>query len=271
MNPEQCGKIREWLDAYISRELPPESVQQVAAHLRECPACAAEYDELVRLRSRLRDAVRATPVPPRLETRVRSTFAGERARPRTGVWAVVAAAAVIVCAVMIQQLTVVHDPEQAILHKASGRLAAIVRAGLRDHLECAVFRKYPRTPDPAAEMTAELGHEFADLLPLVSQKLWGDYRVIQAHICEAGGRHFTHFIIVGGPHASKTISVLLTRKEPGESVTEGIYQTGVDRFQVVTFQSHDYIAYVISDMDPQNNLQLAATLAPALRKFLTRS
>jgi hypothetical protein len=42
----------------------------------------------------------------------------------------------------------------------------------------------------------------------------------------------------------------------------------VDRFQVVGFESHDYLAYVISDLDAQQNLQLAADLAPALREYL---
>jgi predicted metal-binding protein len=37
---------------------------------------------------------------------------------------------------------------------------------------------------------------------------------------------------------------------------------------VVGFQSHDYLAYVISDLDAQQNLQLAADLAPALREYL---
>ena len=48
----------------------------------------------------------------------------------------------------------------------------------------------------------------------------------------------------------------------------GIYQEGVDRFQVVGFESHGYLAYVISDMDPQENMQLAVSLAPAVREYL---
>jgi ABC-type glutathione transport system ATPase component len=45
----------------------------------------------------------------------------------------------------------------------------------------------------------------------------------------------------------------------------------VDRFQVVGFESHDYLAYVISDLDAQQNLQLAANLAPTLREYLAHA
>jgi hypothetical protein len=61
--------------------------------------------------------------------------------------------------------------------------------------------------------------------------------------------------------------VVLTRKRSGESLSGGIHQAGVDRFQVVGFESHDYLAYVISDLDAQQNLQWAANLAPTLREL----
>jgi hypothetical protein len=66
----------------------------------------------------------------------------------------------------------------------------------------------------------------------------------------------------------KIVSLILTRKKYGESLVGGIHQTGVDRFQVVGFESHDYLAYVISDLDAQQNLQLAANLAPTVRDYL---
>ena len=66
----------------------------------------------------------------------------------------------------------------------------------------------------------------------------------------------------------KLLSLILTRKQPGEALSGGIYQEGVDRYQVVGFESHDYLAYVVSDLDAQQNLQLAANLAPAVREYL---
>jgi hypothetical protein len=165
-------------------------------------------------------------------------------------------------------LRVETDPEQAILRKTSGRLAAVLNVGLRDHLQCAVFRKYSRQPEAARQMAADLGPGFADLVPLLQAKMTGDFHIVQAHHCDAGGRQYTHFIMAGGAGGGKTVSLILTRRQPGESLSGGIHQAGVDRFQVVGFESHDYLAYVISDLDAQQNLELAANLAPTLREYL---
>jgi anti-sigma factor (TIGR02949 family) len=265
-----CGEIRAQLDAYLSRELPDAARREVQKHLEGCPQCAAELETHARIRAQLQAAVRAVPVPAGLEAKLRRAVAGQAARPRTGLWAVAAAAAAILCVVLVGLLRVQMNPEEAILRKTSGRLAAVLNVGLRDHLQCAVFRKYSRRPEPAHQMAADLGPEFAGLEPLVEAKLPANFRVIQGHRCEAGGRHYTHFIIsggAGGAGGGKIVSLILTHRQPGESLSGGIYQTGVDRFQVVAFESREYLVYVISDMDAQQNLQLAGNLAPTLREF----
>ena len=43
-----CGKIRESLPGYIMRELPAEQAWLVREHLRNCPECAKEADNLAR-------------------------------------------------------------------------------------------------------------------------------------------------------------------------------------------------------------------------------
>jgi anti-sigma factor RsiW len=267
MNAE-CEKVRGHLDAYLSRELPEESRREAQRHLESCLQCAAELETRFRIRAQLQDAVRATPVPAGFEAKVRRILHDKASRPRTGLWAVAAAAAVILCVVLVGLLREQANPEQAILRKTSGRLAAVLNVGLRDHLHCAVFRKYSKQPVAASQMAADLGPGFADLAPLVQAKLPGDLRVIQAHHCIAGGRPYTHLIISSGAGGAKIVSLVLTRKQPGEALGGGIYQAGVDRFQVVGFESRDYLAYVISDLDAQQNLQLAASLAPALRQYL---
>jgi anti-sigma factor (TIGR02949 family) len=260
-----CGKVRGHLDSYLSRELPEETSREVQRHLESCRACAAELETRTRVRAQLQAAVRATPVPVGLEAEVRRAVRGEVSRPRTGLWAVAAAAAVILCVGLVNLLRVKTNPEEAILQKTSGRLAAVLNVGLRDHLHCAVFRKYSKQPVAARQMAADLGPGFANLVPLVQAKLPDDFRVIQGHRCNAGGRQYTHLIMAGG---GKIVSLVLTRKQPGESLSGGIHQAGVDRFQVVGFESHDYLAYVVSDLDAQQNLQWAANLAPALRAYL---
>ncbi|HXM39773.1 MAG TPA: hypothetical protein VN924_00890, partial [Bryobacteraceae bacterium] len=232
--------------------------------------CAAELETRARIRAQLQTAVRAAPLPLDLEAKVRRAVrrSVNAPRPRTGLWAVAAAVLVIVCVSLANRLRLDSNPEEAILRKTSGRLAAVLNVGLRDHLHCAVFRKYSKQPEAAREMAADLGPGFADLAPLVQAKLTGDFRIIQAHHCNAGGREYTHFIITGGAGGGKIVSLVLTRRQPGERLIGGIHQAGVDRFQVVGFESRDYLAYVISDLDAQQNLQLAATLAPTVREYL---
>ncbi|MGA2739467.1 MAG: zf-HC2 domain-containing protein [Bryobacteraceae bacterium] len=262
-----CETTRGHLDAYLSRELPEETRLEVQRHLEICPQCAAELETRARVRTQLQAAVRATPVPVHLEAKIRRAVrrTENAPRPRTGLWAVAAAALVIVCVALVNWLRIESNPEEAILRKTSGRLAVVLNVGLRDHLHCAVFRKYSKQPEAARQMAADLGPGFADLAPLLQAKLTGDFRIVQAHHCDAGGRRYTHFIITGG---GKIVSLVLTRRRPNERLTGGIHQAGVDRFQVVGFESHDYLAYVISDLDAQQNLQLAANLAPTVREYL---
>jgi anti-sigma factor (TIGR02949 family) len=264
-----CATARANLDAFLSRELPDQTSREVQRHLEICPQCAAELETRARVRTQLQAAVRATPVPVGLEGNVRRAVRGAvqsgASRPRSGLWAVAAAAAVILCVALASRLRVQSNPEETILRKTSGRLAAVLNVGLRDHLHCAVFRKYSKQPVAGAQMAADLGPEFAGLVPLIQAKLPADFRVIQGHHCVAGGRQYTHLIIAGD---GKIVSVVLTPRQPGESLNGGIHQAGVDRFQVVGFESHNYLAYVISDMDAQQNLRWAANLAPALREYL---
>jgi hypothetical protein len=173
---------------------------------------------------------------------------------------------VILCVVLVGLLRERANPEEAILRKTSGRLAALLNVGLRDHLHCAVFRKYSKQPVAARQMAADLGPEFAGLVPLVQASC----RRFPRHPGSSLHRRRTPV------HASHHFrrwrrQARLARPDsqaPSESLSGGIYQTGVDRFQVVGFESHDYLAYVISDLDASQNLQLEAAMAPVVREYL---
>jgi anti-sigma factor (TIGR02949 family) len=260
-----CEQMRENLDSYLSRELPLEERQEIARHLEGCAGCSADLAARTRLRDQLRAAVRAISVPAGLEAKVRGAVRAQAVRPRTGLWAVAAAAAIVIIMAAVGVVRKRVSPEDAILEKTSGPLTAVLNVGLVDHLHCAVFRKYPRTPAPPKQLSAELGPQFADLAPLIQAKLpWGSY-IIEAHHCTTRGRLYTHFIVDDG---SKLVSVILTPRQSGEVLGGNIYQTGVDRFQVVGFESHGYLVYVVSDMDATGNLQLSASLAPTVRLYL---
>jgi anti-sigma factor (TIGR02949 family) len=261
-----CAKVRGYLDSYLSNELLVETNHEVLRHLESCPQCTAELNTRARVRDRLRTAVRATPVPGGLEARVMRGVRAHRSRTNAGLYTLAVAAAVLICIGIINFTRLRSGPEDAILRKTSGQLAAVLNVGLRDHLHCAVFRKYPRRPETGEQMAGQLGPEFAGLEPLVKSRLPAGFGIIQAHRCQAGGREYVHLIVTGG---SRILSLAITRKRPGESLSGGIHQTGVDRFQVVGFESGNYLVYIISDLDAQRNLQLAASLAPMVRQYLT--
>ena len=260
-----CERVRGYLDSYLSNELLVETNHEVLRHLEGCQQCAAELNTRARVRTQLQAAVRGTPVPPGLETRVQRAVRSQRPRTHVGFYTLAAAAMVIICLAIVNLARVKMHPEEAILQKTSGRLAAVLNVGLRDHLHCAVFRKYSKQPETVEQMAAQLGPAFAGLAPLVKAKLPAGFRIIQGHRCHVGSRQYVHFIVAGG---GKLLSLILTRKQPGEALSGGIYQEGVDHYQVVGFESHDYLAYVVSDLDAQQNLQLAANLAPAVREYL---
>lgn len=260
-----CAKIRGYLDSYISNELLVETNHEVLRHLEGCPECSAELAARTRLRTQLQSAVRGTQVPAGLEAKVQRGVRAQRSRTYAGLYTMAAAALVIISLGLVSLFRLRSTPEDALLNKASGRLATVMSVGLRDHLHCAVYRKYPKQPEAAERVESQLGPEFAGLAPLVKAKLPADFQVLQGHRCTAGGRQYVHFIITSG---NKLLSLVLTRKQPGESLSGGIHQEGVDRYQVVGFESRDYLVYVVSDLDPQQNLQMAASLAPVVREYL---
>lgn len=261
-----CEKIRGYLDSYLSNELLVETNHEVLRHLEGCPRCSAELNTRARVRTQLQGAVRNMAVPPDLQAKVQRAVRGQSRRTRAGLYTLAAAAIVIICLAILNLTRTKRTPEEAILQKTSGRLAVLLNVGLRDHLHCTVFRKYSKQPETLEQMAAHLGPEFAGLAPVVKAKLPGDFHIVQGHRCRAGDRRYVHFIMEGGDH--KLLSLILTQRQPGESLSGGIYQQGVERYQVVGFESHAYLVYIISDLDPQRNLQMAANLAPAVRAYL---
>ncbi len=261
-----CDKVRGHLDSYLSNELVAETNHEVLQHLETCPDCSAELGTRARVRTELQAAVRAVPVPAALEARMQRAVRAQSRRTRAGLYTMALAAMVVIGLAVVALRRETPAVEQVIMNKATGRLGTVLNVGLRDHLHCAVFRKYSKQPETLSQMATQLGPQFADLAPLVKAKLPGESQVIQGHRCSAGGRDYVHIIMTRG---DRVLSLLLTRKRSGESLSGGVYQEGVDRFQVVGFESHDYLVYIISDLDAQQNLQLAANLAPTVREYLT--
>jgi anti-sigma factor (TIGR02949 family) len=289
-----CEKTRKYLDAYISNELMVETNYEVLRHIEGCPACAAEVDTRVRLRSRLKAAVNTQNVPPELQVRIREQI--RTSRPGSWIhlgwlragWPRLAgatAAALVVAAGLwvnhsTERLPALADRpgQNTYISRVSANLAAILKVGLGDHIHCAIFRKYPKDPQAVEKMEAELGPAYAGLLPVVRAGVPEGYKVIMAHQCSYDGRKFVHLTFEkdGG-----LLSLVVARRQTGESLdglsptgaASGvrIYQSAAGRYQVAGFEAGNFFAYVVSELRDQENLQVVENVAPAVRQFLMKT
>lgn len=283
-----CEKTRRYLDAYVSNELLIETNQEVLHHLEACLECAAEADARLRVKARLKTAVEAQSAPAGLQSKIRGDL--QRHSPRSPIpvswtrWAVAAAAAAILIAgiSIIRSRNALPDiadrqAQDAFIQKVSETLSAVLRVGLGDHIHCAVFRRYPKDPPSLERLTETIGPEYQDLVPLVKTAVSTQYSIIMAHQCSYGSRHFVHVALSDGSHL---VSLVIARKEPGESLdaltptvhTSGVpvYQAAAGHYEIAGFETQNYLAFVVSDLNARDNLLVASTLAPGVQTFLNR-
>jgi anti-sigma factor (TIGR02949 family) len=65
-----CAEVFRRLDCYLDRELTPEEIERVDAHLAHCALCAAEARFERSFLNELRAKVRRLDVPPQLLSRI---------------------------------------------------------------------------------------------------------------------------------------------------------------------------------------------------------
>jgi anti-sigma factor (TIGR02949 family) len=285
-NEAVCKRIRPQLDHYLSNELSVETNHEVMTHLEACPACSQELEARMRVGNLLRRAVQSETAPPalqqRIEGRIRASESSFLLLPFLPRWALAAAAAVVVVlgGVMAVRWRTNH------LYDDAGALAAYIRAvgarlprietvGLADHLHCAVFRRFPKEYPAEAVVVQQLGPQFAQLVSKVKERMPGEYRVVMAHRCSYAGRRYVHFVLKSD---SNLLSLVITEKQPGESFSEmeatsskvsvPVYEVAAKRFEVAGSESRGYLAFIVSDLDRKNNLQIAENLAPLVAGFL---
>jgi anti-sigma factor RsiW len=281
-----CERIRRYLDSYISNELLVESNLEVLRHVEQCSACSQELETRVRIRASLQAAARREDLPPGLEQKIRREI---RERSPMRLWpfdlslrwmSAVTTLLLISTAIWFvwrNRRELSPQQQEAYVGRISSRLSTIFQVGLRDHVHCAVFRKYPKDPPAFAEMARDLGPQYAGLVPLVKARVPDEFRVILAHHCSVQGRNYAHLVLRG---PSSLLSLIITKKNPGESfraaqlapVLEAagmpVYHAGAGQFHIAAFETQADLAFIISDLPEDRNMQLAAALAPPVEQFL---
>ena len=210
------------------------------------------------LGQRVKAAVDATPVPTGLETRVLARV--RTARPGRLPWLLPAVGALALAAVLSFVYT--NRTRDAYIAQVSSTVPTLMQVGLGDHIHCAVFRKYPKTPPPES-----LGPKYTDLARIVQKNSPPGYRMLLAHQCNYLGRHFIHVTLGDDKHL---LSLVITSKQDAEALA-GTQLAAADRFHIAAFESAGYLVYFVSDLPAEQNAGLLREMASAIRGVLEKA
>ena len=298
LNPTNCGQVRRQMDDYLSNEVAAGVQEGFQAHLASCKECARELDARRSLRKRLQMAVQEELAPAYLQQRIRARVREARSPASLGrgwLWRAAAVVPVMVAVVLLVQWTrgVIHQRkearEDAYINEMATRLPGLLPVGFKDQMHCAVYDNYGNPPRTFEAMAKNLGPDYIGLVTLVKSHIPAGYEVTTAHLCGHYGRPVVHICMRKG---SSLLGVVITRKRWGESLLRAsppsqliaggipLYQGNVKAFVVTSFERHDYevagfesrdyLAYVVSDLESSTNLQIAAVFAPPLNEYLDR-
>ncbi len=290
-NERSCERYRRYFDAYLDNELLVETNQDVLNHLTSCADCTRILEGRARTKQLVRDAVKAEKAPPELVAALRDRFRTERRSffaYDTVRWMMAAAAVVLVAIAGVMSLqwgrVGPFEGNDGVFQTVSARVQNILRVGLIDHVHCAILSQRWKRFVSLDEMRAStgrqaLGPEFIDLAPAVQSKLGAEYTLVQGHRCVANHRQYIHFILTG--NKGTILSLVITEKN-GESFTQEnaaaimkasgipIYRDRQGTLEIAGFESDRYLAYVVSNLDRDANLNVASLMAPMVYNHLHR-
>jgi anti-sigma factor (TIGR02949 family) len=288
IGPKHCERIRKYLDSYINNELLVETNHEVLKHLESCVECADALKVRQQIQNRLREAVRREMAPADLRERIRKRIRQETAGVKlTTPWTRWALAAAAVLTLFLGgwgtlQLWRLHygnnlSSQAGLPDFISEQTRSLLRIGVSDHVHCVIEHHDDREWNTPKQMATEVGPDYFGLVALVNAKLPRDYKVSVAHRCEVNGRRFVHLIF---KNQENVLSLVITPKGgqgfPVQDSIPGLNSSGVvlhqahlQGFEVVGFETREYLAYVVSALGQQENLQIAVNLAPPVNNFLT--
>jgi hypothetical protein len=265
----------------LSNELTAEANLEVLKHLERCQDCAEALETRRRVKSALKQAFKQQEgAPAALRARILKSAKPSAAWRH---WSLAAAVVLLTLGGWLVIRSVNFRPPsdlsaQANLNETpSAHNTEILKIGLGDHIHCALHRDFSKGPWSAERISHEMG-EYLSLVPAVRERVPQDYTLMVAHRCNYQGRNFVHLILT---RPETILSVILTRKN-GAAFDESnlntvlkasgvpLYQTRLQDLEVTGFETRDYLAYVVSGLNKEENLRLASNLAPSVREFLAR-
>lgn len=275
--PAAC---RTWLENFDAGAADP-------AHLAACEGCAREVEVRNKMFNRVRLAHQSAPAPVGLETRIRAAIRAE-AEPRpawrgASLWMMATAALLMMVglgvAYQLGHMRFSRASQDAYIASIANQVASLLRPGLKDHVHCAYYRKFPKTP-AQAKFLEELGPEYSDLLHVVKRYSPNGYQLVTAHKCGYEDRRYVHLALKKG---GSLVSLVIAAKGAGESFateqlrpdlqTDGrqFFQAGVQRFAVSAFETDRHLVYTVSDLTAAENMNLMVAMAPQVSAVLARA
>lgn len=243
-------------------------------------------EEESKLRQQLQRAVRSTEAPQYLEGKIRANIRASGARQPLQfryVWMAASVALALVVsggiAYQLGHLRLTASSQESYIASVSNHVASIMRVGLRDHLHCAYFRKYPKDAPKLESIEGKLRKPYRGMIPIIRKHVPSDFQVMMTHHCSYQGRDFVHLTLRRG---SQLLSVVLAVKQDGESFkTEQLipalieadipfYQSDAQRFQIAAFESDRHLIYIVSDLSQAENMKTMTAMGPELREYLNQ-
>ncbi len=137
-----CKEVREFVDAYVDKELDVISSSQFEQHLRECAACRTKYEQYAQMHNSVRARIEYFPRPKGLEQRLRAMLypvdRAENSRgrrewfPHWRAWAMAAALiAVVVSSVVLVQTVRRRSASEMVAQEV---VSSHIRSLLANHL-----------------------------------------------------------------------------------------------------------------------------------------
>lgn len=301
-----CKDFREIADSYLSNELLVETNHEVLRHLENCADCRGELTARRNLREKLREAVKRAPQS-RLNANFAARLTGELREkyeaPRTGwtfanpiktkpVFAGILAILVLFVAIGLvwkfgraNEIANLNLPkpdrsntipvnENSSLQIEQAAFVEMKQDAIDDHKHCALkfsLEKEPISLDEAAETCGKFNKDLdkAVIAPL-KEAFGAQVKFLEAHSCIINGRRFAHIVL---KYQERVISVLVAKREDGAQIENGdaISCQSVENLRISCFQTANFGVFVISDLNEAENLKLARTISPAIKKHFEQS
>lgn len=270
----ECREVRRLADAFVSAELPAETMEAVALHLQGCDACRAEVEGLRRLRLATRAAFSASPglaARPEFLTAMTARLQAESRQPLPARFALPAWLAVAA------SLLVVAGLGLGVWGWSASSLSALLRAAVGDHQFCALTFKLaepPITLDEADRRYHGFYKQLEAVEPTTAALSGGPLQILDRHSCVFGGRRFAHIVM---RYKDQTVSLLVADDDrPGRALWNTFSGDAgtlsalppTDGFQVASFRGPGQMVFVVSSLNDNDLREVAQAMAEPVSRAL---